>query len=118
MGGLALAPCATPCHLACDESFVAHLLLCCVLHEIRNAPLMSPLLCPLVSYLVPMDWESGQCMGAGELVPCPGGGNAPEEVFVENLLRGPALYLAPGGTWRKDLRVEGALTHLDTPRSG
>lgn len=52
--------------------------------------------------------------GAGAL---PGGdGNAPEEVFAEDLSRGPAPYLAGGGTWRKGLRMEGALTHLDTPR--
>lgn len=106
-GGLTLALAPVKCHATL---FVVSLLwlissLYCVLHEVRNSPLTSPPLCPSGSRLVPEDWVSGQLVGAGEQVPCQdGGGNAPEEVFAENLLSGPVPYLAPWGAPRGRIR--------------
>lgn len=83
----------------------------CVLHGVRNSPLASPPLWPSV------DWVSGQSVWAGELGLCQEGVEMPLKKCLQRTCR-VALLLTwlVEGTWRKGLRMEGALTHLDTPR--
>jgi len=83
----------------------------CVLHEARNLPLTSPALRPSV------DWVSGQSVWAGELVLCQERVEMPLKKCLQRTCRGALLLTwLMEGTWRKGLRMEGALTHLDTPR--
>ena len=57
------------------------------------------------------EWTVSAGRGAGALPG--GGGNAPEEVFAEDLSSGPAPYLAGGGHLEKGFE-DGGGTH--TPR--
>lgn len=71
VGGAALAPAPVLLHatlFVINLSWPSPPILCALGGQEHNTT--SPPLCPLVSYLVPVDQMNGQSVEAGEVVPC------------------------------------------------